>query len=642
MSTLSQCFSLNGQNSGGAAPNGFPISLLAFTISDSQINISWVNGTSNEDGIAIERSVDNVNFNEIYRTIPGATSYSNTGLNSNTTYYYRVRAFKGSKFSSYSNTNSIITNSKPTDVAGLSLYYNSENVSLVNSKVDQLLDLSGNNRHMVAMAATDARRPTVSANKQNGLPSVYFDGIGNRMKYIATSFSSPFTLYFIFFPGTGNANLGYMGKITSGPILWGGPTIWGSGYNLTYTGPGISPCILIYKQNGTSSEFYCNGKLLSGTGGTAAWNGMILGAYTDSDAAAAHFDFLGMSLYDGVHDAVSREKVTRFYEDKYNILSHYEYDGVFQNSATILNHPSSTDILDYTIRSPFSAYKFQYSGTTLRIHAESLVGSFQSDAGLVYVFVDGVLNQKVYFNSNSIHNVTITLPAGNKNIELLEGPAKMTGVDWSSLAGTYIKHILGNRPFTKIATPNVSEKIIFIGDSIANGFSATDFFLEGFVGRFRFENNKEIGLLGGGSARLFQMAETTTKVNQTVGFITQLFANVTTTKKLVITIGTNDFGIDTRDATTFSTWYGNLLDAIHAADATIQIYCLSPIYRSGETALLESYRTNISALCAARSSYTTYINGAPVVPAGELPDGLHPNSAGHKRIKDTLYSVMYP
>jgi hypothetical protein len=92
----------------GVVPQA-PANLSASAVSTSQINLSWNDQSNNESGFKIERSTDNVNFSEITTAGSNVTSYSNTGLSSATTYYYRVRAFNAQGNSSYSNTASATT-----------------------------------------------------------------------------------------------------------------------------------------------------------------------------------------------------------------------------------------------------------------------------------------------------------------------------------------------------------------------------------------------------------------------------------------------------------------------------------------------------------------------------------------------------
>ncbi|MBX7246141.1 MAG: fibronectin type III domain-containing protein [Candidatus Sumerlaeaceae bacterium] len=73
-----------------AAPSG----LGATAISQTQINLSWTDNSSNETGFIIGRSTTSSGpYTDIVTVGAGVTSYNNnTGLSANTTYYYVVRA----------------------------------------------------------------------------------------------------------------------------------------------------------------------------------------------------------------------------------------------------------------------------------------------------------------------------------------------------------------------------------------------------------------------------------------------------------------------------------------------------------------------------------------------------------------------
>ncbi|MBI5778803.1 MAG: fibronectin type III domain-containing protein [Planctomycetes bacterium] len=81
-----------------------PSGLVASNTSSSQINLTWTDASNNESGFKIERSPNGVDtWTEIYTTTINATSYPNTGLVYNTTYYYRIRAYNTAGDSNYSN-----------------------------------------------------------------------------------------------------------------------------------------------------------------------------------------------------------------------------------------------------------------------------------------------------------------------------------------------------------------------------------------------------------------------------------------------------------------------------------------------------------------------------------------------------------
>ena len=85
-----------------AAPSG----LSATPVSSSQINLSWTDSSTNEDGFKIERCTGAgcSNFAQIATVGAGIQAYSNTGLTTSTAYSYRVRAYNTGGHSGYSNT----------------------------------------------------------------------------------------------------------------------------------------------------------------------------------------------------------------------------------------------------------------------------------------------------------------------------------------------------------------------------------------------------------------------------------------------------------------------------------------------------------------------------------------------------------
>ncbi|MFT5150272.1 MAG: hypothetical protein ACI841_000253 [Planctomycetota bacterium] len=86
-----------------------PSDLAATTISQSQISISWVDSSGNEDNFELESSIDGISFSLLATLAAGTTSYFDTGLASSTTYWYRVRAVNSVGSSAYSNADSDTT-----------------------------------------------------------------------------------------------------------------------------------------------------------------------------------------------------------------------------------------------------------------------------------------------------------------------------------------------------------------------------------------------------------------------------------------------------------------------------------------------------------------------------------------------------
>jgi PKD repeat protein len=95
----------------GVTPPTAPTGLTATAVARNQINLSWTDNSNNETGFKIERCKGSscTSFVQIATVGADATTYSSTGLNRNTWYRYRVRAYNAAGNSAYSNTASAKT-----------------------------------------------------------------------------------------------------------------------------------------------------------------------------------------------------------------------------------------------------------------------------------------------------------------------------------------------------------------------------------------------------------------------------------------------------------------------------------------------------------------------------------------------------
>ena len=86
-----------------------PENLMLSNITTTSIDLSWQDESDNEAGFQIERSEDDIDYSVIHVTDPEIFSYSNTGLEDNTQYFYRVRAYNAAGFSAYTDVAGAIT-----------------------------------------------------------------------------------------------------------------------------------------------------------------------------------------------------------------------------------------------------------------------------------------------------------------------------------------------------------------------------------------------------------------------------------------------------------------------------------------------------------------------------------------------------
>jgi len=86
-----------------AAPPAAPSALQAATVSDTQINLAWVDTSVNESGFDIESApAASGSWTQIGSVGAGVTNYTVTGLAALTPYYFRVRAYNSAGNSTYS------------------------------------------------------------------------------------------------------------------------------------------------------------------------------------------------------------------------------------------------------------------------------------------------------------------------------------------------------------------------------------------------------------------------------------------------------------------------------------------------------------------------------------------------------------
>jgi hypothetical protein len=87
-----------------------PTSLTATAVSSSQISLAWVDNSLSETGYKIEQSpVDDLHYTQIAAVGANISSYTASGLNEATKYYYRVRAYNAIATSAYCNEKNATT-----------------------------------------------------------------------------------------------------------------------------------------------------------------------------------------------------------------------------------------------------------------------------------------------------------------------------------------------------------------------------------------------------------------------------------------------------------------------------------------------------------------------------------------------------
>jgi len=84
--------------------DGVPSLLTVAIINGSALDLSWVIGSTNQDGHKIYYSTDNSEFTELATVLGSTSTYSATELSSSDYHYFKITAYKGALESNFSNT----------------------------------------------------------------------------------------------------------------------------------------------------------------------------------------------------------------------------------------------------------------------------------------------------------------------------------------------------------------------------------------------------------------------------------------------------------------------------------------------------------------------------------------------------------
>jgi len=319
-------------------------------------------------------------------------------------------------------------------------------------------------------------------------------------------------------------------------------------------------------------------------------------------------------------------------------------DKVFFNAIEIFT--KNTDVYDIQYfynsvtynagaRSAGSNYSFNYSGYSIEVGANPTAFNPFPQWSQILVYVDDVYYTTLTYTGAETKEVV--LPAGNKKITLKEG---IVSKPTTTIIGTFLTSIaLELDKYTPYTEGSTDDKVVFLGDSITVGTSATTPIKEGYAFLFSEENNHDVTCLGWGYGTVKDFAETPLELADLNTWVTASLSNVTSNKRIVIALGTNDYALDSTPVSTFKGWYENLVDEVNIIDSNIEIYCISPLIRVGETSLIQDYRDAIDEVCDVRS-YCTYIDGLPILDLSDLADNVHPTTAGHKKYKDYIYNSI--
>ena len=236
-----------------------PTNLTGSVASTSQINLSWTDNATNEDGYKIERKTGTGNYAVVGSTGANITTFSDMGLTANTTYTYRVYAHNNAGNSlQYSNDVTLTTGGLP-----ILTTTTASSVTATNSlSGGEITDDGGSNVTARGVVWGTAANPTVS------LSTKTTDGSGTGIFSSNINGLNANTTYYVRAYATNSTGTGYGNEITfttnNIDITTGLVGYWpfngnandesGNGNNGTVNG-----ATLTTDRNGENKAYYFNG-----------------------------------------------------------------------------------------------------------------------------------------------------------------------------------------------------------------------------------------------------------------------------------------------------------------------------------------------------------------------------------------------
>ena len=162
-----------------------PTNLSGTAVSSSEIDLTWSDNSDNEEGFKIERKEEGGSYSEVASLPSDTTTYKDTGLSADTTYYYRIKAFNNKGESNHSNEISIKTESAPDTTPPLLTITSPTNFETVNEDTVTVKGKATDNESGIDTVTVNDSAVTVQSEGTFSIDVSLSEG-DNTIKVIAT------------------------------------------------------------------------------------------------------------------------------------------------------------------------------------------------------------------------------------------------------------------------------------------------------------------------------------------------------------------------------------------------------------------------------------------------------------------------
>ena len=293
----------------------------------------------------------------------------------------------------------------------------------------------------------------------------------------------------------------------------------------------------------------------------------------------------------------------------------------------------------YHYGSAFSHVDITTSATDFFVAISSPVYDYYPQYASIGVYTNGYDHSQIEATQSPMQEYYLSLGPGVKNIRLVNGLQTNNGGVW----GTFVTSVRANAPMTQ-TQGLTADRIVAYGDSITVGSDASPITQKAWAAQIQYAldllYSRSFALEAWGGRALH---DDCVDASARTAFVAKIQAY--NPSEFWMAIGTNDYGLNLWTAANFGTAYAATLDALHAAMPDLHIYCQTPILRAVETAnglgsTLGDYRTAIATAVSTRTAFCELADGTVFVDIGDIPDGVHPNTAGHDSYAAAVGAIL--
>jgi hypothetical protein len=294
-------------------------------------------------------------------------------------------------------------------------------------------------------------------------------------------------------------------------------------------------------------------------------------------------------------------------------------------------------------QSSFSRFIFTTDAASVVVTGSTTIQAIYPNFAHLGIRVDGVDQSPLVFTANGSQSFTVNLGSAGttRTVEIISGGQSKPS---SAVLGTFINSVTYiNSATFNVASPSVSSRKLFYGDSISVGGNATNPESAGYIPLLRNTYGHNIMLEGWGYRSLYEDTNTSGLRSAFVSRITSYNPTI-----FWLAIGTNDYGLNKWSAANFGAAYAATLDDLHATLPSLKIVCQTPLVRTTETAntfgnTTGDYRAQIATVCNARS-WTFLVDGSAILTTSDLADAVHPSTSGHAKyaLKNNDFLTIAP